>query len=136
MIEKNRGQMAEQPSAEGIPFASVEEAWFWFVQANAARQAGARIVKGIGCQQRPCEPVDILTVLERLYRSRRLMMDHIRVLHFYGVRMVAPDPYRTKEIRAHKIWSEALERLEDVLMAKGIVQKTFQQSLERAKNYA
>ncbi len=135
MTIKNMGKMAQKPSGDGIPFVSVEEAWFWFVQANAARQAGARIVKGIGCQQRPCEPVDILTVLERLYRARRLMMDHIRVLHFYGVRMVAPDPCREREAQAHKICSEALERLEDVLIAKGIVKKPLL-ATPWTKNYA
>lgn len=105
------------------PFTSAEEAWFWFVQAQTARAEGARIVAGVGASARPCEPVDIFRCLERLYRARRLVMDHILVLRYYGRRMMAPDPRRAKEIRAHGLWTEALGRLEDVLIGKGIVQK-------------
>lgn len=108
--------------AETNPFLSAEEAWFWFIQAHSARMDGARIVAGAGTL-RPCEPVDILAVVERLYRSRRLMMDHILVLRFYGRRLMSPDPCRAKEMRAHSLWKEAIERMEEVLINKGIVKK-------------
>lgn len=108
---------------ETIPFASAEEAWFWFIQAHMARSEGARIVAGLGLGCRPCEPVDVLAVVERLYRARRLLMDHVLVLRFYGRRQMAPDPQRAKEMRAHSLWQEAMERLEDVLIAKGVVKK-------------
>ena len=109
------------PSGGVVPFSSVEEAWFWFVQAHMARQEGARIVKGIGYTQRPCEPVDILTIIDRLYRARHLHIDHIRVLHFYGVRRMAPDPDRKRERYAHLLWHEAIKRMGDIFIRKGIV---------------
>ncbi len=119
----NREQYAPRPQAEiaAIPFASAEEAWFWFIQAQQARNDGARFRVGAGLYPRPCEPLDILKVLDRLYRARKLMMDHVLVLRHYGRRMMPPDPYRVKEARAHKLWIEALGLMEFVLVGKGIV---------------
>ena len=111
---------------QATPFLSAEEAWFWFVQNQLAKADGARIAAGMSLVQRPCEPVDIYKVMERLYRGRRLLMDHILVLRHYGRRLMSPDPRRPKEIRAHGLWVEALERMEEVMILKGIVkEKTF-----------
>lgn len=109
------------PRAE-VPFASVEEAWFWFAEAQAARQEGARIRAGLALLPRPCEPLDILRVVDRLYRQRRLLRDHLLVLARHGRRHMAPDPTRRHEARDATLWREALDRLEPVLKAKGIVQ--------------
>jgi hypothetical protein len=113
----------QQPTAGIVPFASAEEAWFWLVAAQEARTDGARVVAGQGKLPRPCEPVDILRVVDRLYRQRRLMRDHLLVLRYYGKRRLPPEPRRLREARAFTIWTEALERIEAVLIAKGIVGK-------------
>lgn len=109
-------------SVPGVPFASAEEAWFWFVQAQEARASGARFVAGLGLVARPCEPVDVLRVVDRLYRQRRLLHDHLRVLVHYGRRLMAPDAGRRAEARSALLWQEALAAMEPVLCAKGIVQ--------------
>ncbi len=108
---------------ESVPYESAEAAWFWFVMAQQARNDGARIAAGQGLYTRPCEPMDILKVAERLYRNRMLVMDHFHVLRHYGRRQYAPDVRRVKEQRAHKFWSEAMERIEPILIRKGIVEK-------------
>lgn len=113
----------QQTTAGIVPFESAEEAWFWFVGAQQARSDGARVSAGQGLQPRPCEPVDILRVVDRLYRQRRLLRDHLLVLNHYGRRRLPPDFRRMREARAYKIWEEALERIESVLIAKGIVGK-------------
>jgi len=110
-----------------VPFDNVEEAWFWFIDAQGARNDGARFVAGMGTAIRPCEPVDILKVLDRLYRQRMLVRDHFLVMHHYGRRMIPPDPRRVKEQRAYKIWQESMDRMQPVLERKGIV---------RAQNWA
>lgn len=102
-------------------FTSAEEAWFWFIDAQEARNSGARIMAGAGLYNRPCEPVDILKILDRLYRTRRLLRDHLLVLRHYGRRKMAPDARRAKEKRAATLWKEALSILEDSLVAKNIV---------------
>ncbi len=109
------------PDIETVPFASAEEAWFWFIQAQSARSEGARLGMGLAAVPRPCEPVDILKVVDRLYRQRRLLRDHLLVLRHYGRRLMAPDTRRVKEIRAARLWREALARLGPALAHKGIV---------------
>lgn len=108
--------------ASGEPFASAEEAWFWSVQAQDAKAAGARVVAGRGLVQRPCEPDDVVRAVDRLYRQRQLARDHLHVLVHYGRRLSAPDPERSREGRASDLWREAFDRIRPVLRDKGIVQ--------------
>lgn len=110
---------------EIIPFVNAQEAWFWYVQAERARIEGARVTKGMSFYPRPCEPSDIFLVIDRLYRNRRLCRDHLKVLRHYGVRLMAPDPRRVKEARAFDLWREAMDWIEDVLIAKGIVRDPY-----------
>lgn len=114
----------KQQLIEGIvPFQSAEEAWFWFISAQEARQDGARYAAGQALIPRPCEPLDILKIVDRLYRHRRLIRDHLLVLRYYGRRHMAPDRGRVREMRAYKIWMEAMARMESVLECKGIVER-------------
>lgn len=110
------------PEGDGEPFGTAEEAWFWSVQAQEAKAAGARIVAGRGLVQRPCEPDDVLRTVDRLYRQRQLVRDHLHVLVHYGRRLSAPDPARDHEHRASHLWQEAFDRIGPVLRGKGIVQ--------------
>ncbi|MCM2343300.1 MAG: hypothetical protein NDJ24_01920 [Alphaproteobacteria bacterium] len=109
-------------SVDTTPFTTAEEAWFWFIQAQAARNDGARFSAGQGLVSRPCEPIDILKIIDRLYRQRRLLIDHLLVLRHYGRRLMAPDARRLKEVKAHSLWVEALERMTPIFERKGIVQ--------------
>lgn len=111
--------------AEVQPFESAEQAWFWFIDAYQAKHEGARIKAGLSLVPRPCEPLDILKIVDRLYRNRRLIWDHLLVLRHYGQRKMPPDDTRAKEIKAATLWTEALEKLEDVLIAKQIVERPF-----------
>ncbi len=105
------------------PFDNVEEAWFWFIAAQQARNDGARFVAGSGLLNRPCEPVDILKILDNLHRKRRLLRDHLLVLRHYGRRNMPPDYRRAKERRAAVLWQEAMERLKTPMENKGIIAK-------------
>ncbi|CAK0760658.1 conserved hypothetical protein [uncultured Gammaproteobacteria bacterium] len=120
-MARDRFTPRPQTAEAGVPFNTVEEAWFWFVQAYDARAAGARVVAGLGTVSRPCEPLDVLRALDRLHRQRRLERDHLCVLIHYGRRMDAPDPRRDREARASSLWTEALGRLGPALRDKGIV---------------
>ena len=104
------------------PFVNAEEAWFWFVQCFQARREGARIQAGCGDTTRPCDPDDVLAVVNRLYRKRRLLREHLLVLTEYGEKLLPPDAAYPREARAAFLWQEALDRLAHVLRRKGIVQ--------------
>lgn len=112
---------AQTSHQQTVPFTTPEEAWFWFIDANQARLDGARYTAARGNVRRPCEPVDILRILDRLYRTRRLMIDHMRVLRYYGVRQMAPEAWRKTEARSATLWREAMRALEPVLIAKKIM---------------
>ncbi len=70
---------------------------------------------------RPCEPMDIMKILDRLHRNRRLLLDHFRVLRHYGLRMMPPDDRRPREFVAAKLWREALDRIGEVMESKGLL---------------
>lgn len=106
---------------EGIPFPNAGEAWFWAVQAQIAKGEGARVAAGLGLVARPCEPGDVIRVVDRLYRRRQLTRDHLHVLVHYGRRMDAPMPDRWREQRAASLWREAFAVIAPALAEKGIV---------------
>lgn len=124
MASKQKYTPSTHAGSGVVPFDSAEEAWFWFIRAQQAKNDGARFAAGQGAMPRPCEPIDILRVLDRLHRNRRLLRDHLLVLRHYGRRDLSPDPRRMKEAHAYKLWAEALERMEPILERKGIVQKS------------
>lgn len=109
------------PSLGGYAFQSAEEAWFWFVSAWQARHDGAQIMAGAGRMPRRCEPIDILRILDRLIRQRRLGREHVLVLRHYGLRFLPPDPDRPRERHAATLWAGAMTALGAALMRKGIV---------------
>jgi hypothetical protein len=111
----------ENGDEEGVPFRSGEDAWFWFMAAYQAKSEGARITAGQGIVPRPCEPLDILKVVDRLHRNRVLILDHVLVLRHYGQRFLRPDGARVREMRAAQLWREAIGHLESILIDKGIV---------------
>jgi hypothetical protein len=89
--------------------------------ALIARRDGARIVSGAGLVARPCEPDDVVKCLDRLYRQRRIDLQHARILRIWGERQQAPDPNYPRERTDARLWREALNRLEWPLRVKGIV---------------
>lgn len=121
MPSRDKYALRYTPDVVPQPFLSAEEAWFWFVESQEARMDGARFAAGHGLIPRPCEPVDILKVVDQLYRHRRLLRDHLLVLRHYGRRRLPPDERRTKELRAHTLWNQALDRMEEIFLRKGIV---------------
>ena len=104
-----------------MPFASAEDAWLWTAQALLARREGARAASPLGQVVRPCEPDDVVTCLDRLYRAGQITLAHARVLRLWGERGSPPDPHRTQEASEARLWREALDQLDLPLRAKRIV---------------
>jgi hypothetical protein len=103
------------------PFGSAQEAWLWTMAALIARREGARYSAGKGLVSRPCEPDDVVKCLDGLYRQRRIDLSHARILRIWGERQMAPSRAIAAERNDHRLWNEALERLEWPLRVKGIV---------------
>jgi hypothetical protein len=106
-------------AAPSAPFPCVEDAWFWTVGAMRARHGGSdssdpqRI-------SRPCDPDDIVKCLDRLYRRRRINLDHARVLRKWGEQQMTPHSARSVGSDA-VLWREAMDCLGPILRLKGIV---------------
>jgi hypothetical protein len=112
---------AARPHQRLQPFATAEEAWMWTMAALRARRDGARYTANRGLVGRPCEPDDVVRCLDALYRRRRIDLVHARILRIWGERQVPPNPAYATERCDFRLWTEALERLEFPLRAKGIV---------------
>jgi hypothetical protein len=103
------------------PFACAEDAWFWTMAALTARRDGARLGAARGNVVRPCEPDDVVKVLDRLYRQRRIDLAHARILRIWGERGDQPSPRIPQEAGDLRLWREAMDRLDHPLRQKGIV---------------
>lgn len=103
------------------PFDSAEQAWLWTMAALTARRDGARYSANKGRVGRPCDPDDVVRCLDGLYRQRRIDLAHARILRIWGERQMAPSLAVAVERQDHRLWVEALGRLEWPLRVKGIV---------------
>ena len=102
-------------------FATSEEAWFWYVQCQIARDDGVRFIAGQGVVARPCEPDDIVREASRLHRAGALRSAHLAVLRHFGRRLTPPNPHGDDTSADARLWEEALDRLTTPLRRKGIV---------------
>ncbi len=107
--------------APATPFASAEEAWFWYVRCQKIRRDGARLDAGRNGFQRPCEPDDIYRALLALRRAGALAAIHLHALARFGALDRPPDRRVADEKLFVGPWDEALERLGGRLKGKGIV---------------
>jgi hypothetical protein len=115
----NRNQVPAGPLTQ--PFGSAAEAWLWTMAALIARREGARYTANKGLVSRPCDPDDVVRSLDGLYRQKRIDLAHARILRIWGERQMAPSRSVVAEQHDHRLWVEALERLEWPLRVKGIV---------------
>lgn len=99
-------------------FESAEELWFWFMRSLEAREDGAKCGHNNSERPRPCEPNDIYQIINRLHRTRRLLVDHLRILAHYGKRGFCPDYRVRQEQKALTLWKEAFEVLTPILETK------------------
>jgi hypothetical protein len=93
------------------PFSTAAEAWFWAMRALTARRNGALV------EARAFEPEAVLRALDRLYRQRRLSLDHVRVLRRWGEAGAVPS--RNHPARPH--WDDAMSALAYALRQAGLV---------------
>jgi hypothetical protein len=115
----DRVQVRHGPEVQ--PFESAEDAWLWTMAALIARREGARYTANKGRVGRPCDPDDVVKCLDGLYRQRRIELAHARILRIWGERQIPPSLAVAVECHDHRLWVEALERLEWPLRVKGIV---------------
>jgi len=101
---------------DNLPFRSAEQAWFWTMGALLRRQDGGSVG---GDGRKICTPDDIVTVLDQLYREKRISLEQAHVLRHYGEKHAPPAP-RTEH---HALWRDAMVKMQAALERRGICQR-------------
>lgn len=104
------------------PFRDAQEAWFWSLRCQKARDDGMKFVRDMGDVVRPCFPDDIFRVIKRLALIKSLSRAHVDVLWKYGNLERPPDPRCEEEAPEALLWDQALDRMTTILRTKEIVQ--------------
>jgi hypothetical protein len=103
-------------------FNSAEEAWFWLMRAEKARDDGKRSAARSTTEPRPCEPGDIFRWVDQLYQAGALYPLHVEVLSEYGYLDRMPYPDHDEEVIDWVIWIDAFDTIDPILRAKGIIE--------------
>lgn len=103
------------------PFPDAESAWFWFARCQRFRREGAKTENKSTAARRGCEPDDIYKAALDLHRAGRIGPRHLRILATFGLLERPPDPRRSEEEVAHRLWTDALDRLSTALRHKGLL---------------
>ena len=97
-------------------FRDAEQMWFWFVSSTKIRD-GLR--RGGASEYRPCELVDIETLVTRLHLSGRITREQLATMVQFGERRRAPTQHIYSENRAAVLWRDAMRTLQLAASAKG-----------------
>ena len=101
-------------------FRDAEQLWFWFISSSRIREGMRRAADGGGF--RPCEIVDVETLVTRLFLSGRLSREQLEIMKQYGERRRPPNQHIWAENRAAMLWSDAMRTLQMATSAKGWVE--------------
>jgi hypothetical protein len=110
------------PQRRTTPFQSAEEAWFWFIRCQKARDDGAQMKVDMNKEARPCDMDDVYRAVKNLSQTRKINRHHVSVLVTYGNDENPPDPRCREQERPYRLWNEALDKLTTVLKKKKIVE--------------
>lgn len=87
-------------------FASAEHLWFWFISSRRLQTGFSR--KGNGVSDRPCELIDIETMITGLYLTGKLSVKQLEVLKHYGEARRIPGTATFGERKDAEIWDDAI----------------------------
>ncbi len=102
-----------------VLFESAEEAWFWFCKYDA--RTGYKAKTSICKVVRPCFLDDIYIVVSKLYLARKISERHLKTIIKYGRMQMIPDERIVDEQEEALWWSDAMDKIETILIKKGIV---------------
>ena len=89
-------------------FQNAEQLWFWFLYSKSV-QNGFRYHKT--SVRRPCEILDVETMITKLYLCGKLNDEQLDVMKRYGDKKRAPHQYIYSENRAAMLWKTAMDVL-------------------------
>ena len=86
-------------------FQNAEQLWFWFLYSKSIQNGFVRNHNGI---RRPCEILDVETLITKLYLCGKLTNEQLSVMKKFGDKKRAPHQYIYCENRAAALWDSAM----------------------------
>ncbi len=98
-------------------FTDPEQLWFWFI----GRKFSAGL-PGTVTSNRICAPIDIETMVTRMYLAGKLGDEQLAVMKEFGDRRRAPSPHIWAENRKASLWRSGMEALQTEAIKKGWIE--------------
>ncbi len=98
-------------------FQSSEQLWFWFLYSKSVRNDFTRM-RGQSVR-RPCEILDVETLITKLYLCGRLSNEQLLVMKQFGDKRRAPHQHIYAENRAAEQWARAMDTLSIAARERG-----------------
>ena len=90
-------------------FQNAEQLWFWFLYSRAMRNNLSHM--RVTPTRRPCEVLDVETLITKLYLSGKLTDEQLSVMKKFGDKRRAPHQHIWHENRAADKWNSAMDTL-------------------------
>ena len=97
-------------------FQNAEQLWFWFVYSKYAQNG---FIHHAACVKRPCELLDVETLITKLYLSGKLSDKQLDVMKKFGDKRRAPHQYIFSENKAAMLWKTAMDTITEAAGKKG-----------------
>ncbi len=91
-------------------FQNAEQLWFWFLHSRSMRNNNFMRTHG-AITRRPCEILDVETLITKLYLSGRLTDEQLSVMKKFGDKKRAPHQHIWAENNATRQWDTAMSIL-------------------------
>ena len=89
-------------------FQNAEQLWFWFLYSKQVRKNNFGRMRCTPTR-RPCEILDVETMITKLYLSGKLSDEQLSVMKKFGDMRRAPHQHIWKENRATVLWKNAMD---------------------------
>ncbi len=102
-------------------FQTAEQLWFWFLYSRSVRNGFMR-GPSITTNRRPCELLDVETLITKLYLSGQLSDEQLKTLKEFGDRRRAPHQHIWAENHAAAQWRDAMAVLGAAAQKRGWIE--------------
>lgn len=97
-------------------FQNAEQLWFWFLYSKSVQNG---LNRNVSTMRRPCELIDVETLITKLYLCGKLTDDQLNVMKKFGDKHRAPHQYIYSENKSAALWKSAMDTLTEYAQNKG-----------------
>lgn len=101
-------------------FQSAEQLWFWFLYSRQLRNGFCHRQTSSG--RKLCEPLDVETLITKLYLSGQLTDQQLAVMKEFGDKRRSPHQHIWAENRKATAWRDAMQVLDAAARKKGWIE--------------